>query len=163
MSLKVAIPLLIHLFATIVWIGGMFFSHFFLRPVLKQTLEPPARIQLALGVFRRFFPIVWVCILALWASGAWVTIVHYAMQVQVHVAVMAALALAMTLVFAFLFAFPYRKMQQAVDDENWRRASAKFSNIRKLMGLNLILGLATVAVATLGPAIDLTRHGWLAP
>ncbi len=151
MSLKVAVPLLLHELASIVWIGGMFFSHFFLRPVLKQSLEPPARIQLALGVFRRFFPWVWVCIATLWVSGAWVAIVHYQHKVGMHVIAMAAIALVMTLVFAYLFAFPYRKLRMAVEYENWRWASAKFSSIRKLIALNLALGLTTVAVATAGP------------
>lgn len=151
MSLKLAVPLLLHQLASIVWIGGMVFSHFFLRPVLKQSLEPPARIQLALGIFRRFFPWVWVCIATLWISGAWVAIVYYDHQVSLHVFVMAGLALIMTGVFAYLFVVPYRKMQTAVEYENWRWASAKFSNIRKLMAVNLGLGLLTVAVASVGP------------
>ena len=153
MNLKLAIPLLLHQLASIVWIGGMFFSHFFLRPVLKESLEPPARIQLALGVFRRFFPWVWVCIATLWVSGGWVAIIHYRYQVGSHVLAMAATALIMTLVFAYLFAVPYRQMRMAVECENWRGASAKFSNIRTLMALNLALGLATVAVASAGPAL----------
>jgi uncharacterized membrane protein len=163
MSLKMAVPLLFHELAVIVWIGGIFFSHFFLRPVLKQTLEPPARIQLALGVFRRFFPIVWLCILILWVTGAWVSIVHYSKAVGVHVMLMAGIALVMTLVFSYLVAFPYRTMQSSVDDENWRRASAKFSSIRKLMALNLVLGLTTVMVAIVGPAADRGLHEWLKP
>jgi len=151
MNLKLAIPLLLHQLASIVWIGGMFFSHFFLRPVLKRSLEPPARIQLALGVFRRFFPWVWVCIAILWISGAWVAIVISKAKIGLHVLAMAGTALAMTLIFAYLFAFPYRKLRIAVDYENWRWASAKFSQIRKLMAVNLGLGLTTVAIASAGP------------
>lgn len=153
MNLKLAIPVLLHQIASIVWIGGMFFSHFFLRPVLKDSLEPPARIQLALGVFRRFFPWVWVCIATLWLSGGWVAIVHYGQQVGFHVLAMASTALVMTLVFAYLFAVPYRKMRIAVECESWREASARFSTIRTLMALNLALGLATVAIASAGPAL----------
>jgi uncharacterized membrane protein len=162
MSLRLAVPLLLHQLASIVWIGGMFFSHFFLRPVLKQSLEPPARIQLALGVFRRFFPWVWVCIATLWLSGAWVAIVHYQHKVGLHVLAMAGTALVMTLVFAYLFAFPYRKLQMAVERENWRWASVKFSSIRKLIALNLGLGLATVAIATAGPVAIPTMEALLA-
>jgi uncharacterized membrane protein len=153
MNLKLAIPLLLHEFASIVWIGGMFFSHFFLRPVLKRSLEPPARIQLALGGFRRFFPWVWVCIAMLWITGAWVAIVHFQHKVGLHVYIMAGIALVMTLVFAYLFAFPYRKLRVAVEYENWRWASAKFSSIRKLMAVNLVLGLTIVAVASVGPVV----------
>jgi uncharacterized membrane protein len=153
MSSKLAIPLLLHQLASIVWVGGMFFSHFFLRPVIKASLDPPARIQLALGVFQRFFPWVWACVAILWVSGGWMAIVHYRGAVGGQVLAMAATALVMTLVFAYLFAFPYRQMRIAVEAENWRGASARFSSIRKLMALNLVLGLATVAVATVGPAV----------
>jgi uncharacterized membrane protein len=153
MDLKLAIPLLLHQLASIVWIGGMFFSHFFLRPVLKDSLEPPARIQLALGVFRRFFPWVWVCVATLWVSGGWITIIHYRGMVGSHVLAMMATALVMTLVFAYVFAVPYRKMRIAVEAQNWRGANAKFSKIRALVALNLALGLATVAIATAGPAV----------
>lgn len=152
MSLKLAIPLVLHHLASIVWIGGMFFSHFCLRPAIKQSLEPPARIQLALGVFRRFFPWVWICIVTLWVSGAWMAVVERQQPVGLHVLIMTAIALIMTLVFVYLFAFPYRKLGIAVDYENWRWASAKFSLIRKLIALNLALGLVTVAVAAAGPA-----------
>ena len=61
------------------------------------------------------------------------------------------IALGMTLVFAYLFAFPYRRMRIATGYENWRWASAEFSQVRKLMALNLALGVATLLVASAGP------------
>ena len=153
MNLNLAIPLFLHEVATVVWIGGMFFAHFALRPTLKQALEPPARIQVALGVFRRFFPWVWASIATLWLTGIWVSILVFKEKVGLHVLIMAGIALLMTLVFVYLFVMPYRKMRIAVEYENWRWASAKFSNIRKLMALNLMLGLLTVAVAVSGPMV----------
>ena len=36
---------LIHVLASMVWLGGMFFAHFCLRPAAQQ-LEPPVRIGL---------------------------------------------------------------------------------------------------------------------
>ena len=123
MNLDLAIPLVLHELATLVWIGGMFFAHFALRPTIKQTLEPPARIQVALGVFRRFFPWVWVAIATLW------------------------------LIYVFLYTMPYRKLRIAVEYENWRWASAKFSSIRKLMAVNLVLGLITTVIAVSGPMV----------
>lgn len=153
MNLNLAVPLVFHQLATIIWIGGMFFAHFALRPTIKQTLDPPARIQVALGVFRRFFPWVWVCIATLWVSGFWLTIVVFDTQVALFVPIMMGLALVMTLVFVYLFIMPYRKMRTAVEYENWRWASAKFSNIRKLMAINLLLGILTVLVAVAGPTV----------
>jgi len=153
MNLSLAVPLALHQLATIVWVGGMFFAHFALRPTIKQTLEPPARIQVALGVFRRFFPWVWVSIATLWVSGLWITIAIYQKNVGLHVYIMMGIALVMTLVFVYLFAVPFRKMRSAVEYENWRRASDKFSSIRKLMAVNLVLGLLTATVAVSGPNV----------
>jgi uncharacterized membrane protein len=153
MNLSLAIALFLHEVATVVWIGGMFFAHFALRPTLKQSLEPPARIAVALGVFRRFFPLVWVSIATLWLTGIWVSILVFKEKVGLHVVIMAAIAFLMTLVFVYLFVMPYRKMRIAVEYENWRWASVKFSNIRKLMFLNLMLGMLTIAVAVAGPLV----------
>ena len=36
---------LVHVLSLIVWIGGMVFAHFFLRPAV-QALEPPQRLRL---------------------------------------------------------------------------------------------------------------------
>jgi uncharacterized membrane protein len=153
MNLNLAIPLALHQLAALVWIGGMFFAHFALRPTLKQGLEPPARIQVAMGVFSRFFPWVWVCIATLWLTGLWIGIAEFQGRVGLHVHVMAGVALAMTLVFSYLYAFPYRKMRTAVGYENWRWASAKFSVIRKLMAMNLALGLLTAVVGVSGSLV----------
>jgi uncharacterized membrane protein len=153
MNLSLAIPLVLHELATVVWIGGMFFAHFALRPTIKQTLEPPARIQVALGVFRRFFPWVWVAIATLWLTGTWVAVVVMQGKIALHIILMAGIALVMTLAFVFLYTMPYRKMRIAVEYENWRWASAEFSSIRKLMSLNLTLGLITTVIAVSGAMV----------
>ena len=44
---------LTHVLSIIVWIGGMFFAHFCLRPAAQQ-LEPPQRVRLMHGVLQRF-------------------------------------------------------------------------------------------------------------
>ena len=61
---------LIHVLASMVWLGGMFFAHFCLRPAAQQ-LEPLVRIGLMCGVLQRFFAAVTVAIAALLASGIW--------------------------------------------------------------------------------------------
>ena len=43
---------LIHLLSIIVWVGGMVFAHFFLRPAL-QPLEPAVRMRLMADVLAR--------------------------------------------------------------------------------------------------------------
>jgi uncharacterized membrane protein len=44
----------LHVLSIIVWIGGMVFVHFFLRPVVAE-LEPAVRLRLMHDVLGRFF------------------------------------------------------------------------------------------------------------
>lgn len=50
---------LLHILSIVVWIGGMVFAHFFLRPAALQ-LPPPQRVPLMHGVLQRFFSAVLV-------------------------------------------------------------------------------------------------------
>jgi uncharacterized membrane protein len=143
----------LHQLAGTVWIGGMFFSHFALRPTLKSTLEVQARVAVALGVFRRFFAWVWAAIITLWASGFWIGIVAYGHNVALHVHIMMAIALVMTLIFIYIFVAPYRRMRIAAGYENWRWAGAEASRVRQWMAVNLALGIATMLVASVGPLV----------
>ncbi len=61
--------LLLHVAGVIVWIGGMFFAHFCLRPVATTQLPPPQRLPLLAAVLGRFFVSVAVCVVAILASG----------------------------------------------------------------------------------------------
>ena len=49
--------LFVHLAGVIVWVGGMSFAHFCLRPA-ALALPPAQRLALWSGVFGRFFPLV---------------------------------------------------------------------------------------------------------
>jgi len=51
----------IHLLSVIVWIGGMVFAHFFLRPALTP-LAAPDRVRLMHDVLGRFFGAVLVLV-----------------------------------------------------------------------------------------------------
>ena len=65
---------LIHLLAALVWVGGMFFAYVVLRPVAVEVLEPPQRLRLWEGVFRRFFVWVWVAVAILLGSGSYLIV-----------------------------------------------------------------------------------------
>ena len=154
MPSNLAIPLALHQLASAVWIGGMFFAHFALRPTLKAKLGPQARIEVAIGVFQRFFPWVWVAILTLWGSGFWIWVVGFGSKGVLHVHIMMGLALIMSLIFVYLYLFPYRAMVRlAMAYENWAWAGTMFAQVRRLMLVNLILGAITVTVASAGPSV----------
>ena len=59
---------LIHLAAAIFWMGGMAFMLLALRPAAAALLQQPERLMMG-AVWKRFFPIVLVSIVTLFATG----------------------------------------------------------------------------------------------
>ena len=84
-----SITVTLHLLAAVLWVGGMFFAHQMLRPVAATLLEPPLRQQLWVGVFGRFFPVVWGAIATIVATV--VTTIVTVIAAAVVVAVVAVI------------------------------------------------------------------------
>lgn len=147
-----AIAISLHLLAAVIWVGGMFFAYMALRPVAASLLEPPMRLTLWAQVFKRFFPWVWMAIVLLLASGLWMVFAHFGglSAVGNHVHIMIALAIIMIVIFAHVYYGPYRHLHSAVTTEDWPTGGAKLNKIRKLVGINLLLGLVVVVVAVAG-------------
>ena len=127
-----AIAIILHLLPAVIWVGGMFFAYMALRPVAASQLEPPARLSLWVGVFRKFFPWVFVAIALILGSGFWMV---YAMfgglaVTGLYVHVMLALGILMVLIFLHVYFAPFRRLQRAVCGANrarWDRAIARRS------------------------------------
>ena len=60
----------VHVLSIVLWIGGMAFAHFFLRPAVAQ-LEASVRLRLMHDVLGRFFKAVLVVSLLTLVSGVW--------------------------------------------------------------------------------------------
>ena len=143
--------LLLHLVGVIVWVGGMFFSYMVLRPASAEILEAPERLPLWNGVLRRFFSWVWIAIAAILGSGlAMIALLGGFAAAGLHVHVMLAFGVVMMLIFAHVFFAGYGRLKRYVGAREWKAAGSAMAQIRMLVGLNLILGFITVAVATLG-------------
>ena len=145
---------LVHLLATIAWVGGMFFAHQCLRPVVLAQLEGPQRLQLWNGVFGRFFPWVWVSVLLLLASGHGLIYFLGGFEaVPMHVHAMTGVGYLMAAIFAFIYFVPYARLRRAVAAQDWKAGAAAQDLIRRLVGTNLVLGLANVALVFVLPVI----------
>ncbi|MEO5342474.1 MAG: CopD family protein [Gammaproteobacteria bacterium SHHR-1] len=149
-----ALAISLHFLAALIWVGGMFFAHLMLRPAAAE-LEPAQRLQLMLGVFRRFFPWVWGCIGLLLSSGFWIFLGPFQGKAGLHVHLMSAVGLVMAAIFAFLYFVPYRKMGLAVGEQRWPDAASALGLIRKLILTNLILGLLISTYAVAGRHVQL--------
>ncbi|MDP2828075.1 MAG: CopD family protein [Sulfuricellaceae bacterium] len=143
---------MLHIFFVVIWVGGMFFAHQILRPVAADLLEPPQRLTQWVGVFKRFFPWVWISIAVILATGlTMIGLLGGMGAIPLYVHAMLALGLAMMGIFAHVFFSPYRHLQRHVAGQDWKSGAAALASIRKLVGINLVLGLITIAVATVRP------------
>ena len=146
---------LVHVLATVVWVGGMFFAHQCLRPVVLAQLEGPQRLRLWNGVFGRFFPWVWLSVLLLLASGHGLIYAFGGFRaVPMHVHLMTGVGYLMAAIFAFIYFVPYARLRRAVAAEDWKAGAAAQDLIRRLVGTNLVLGLANVALVFVLPALS---------
>lgn len=143
------ILVLIHLAAVIVWIGGMFFANFCLRPVAAAQLPPPQRLPLLAAVLGRFFVMVNLALAALWGSGL-ARLAQAGAAIPASWLAMLGLAIAMSIIFGFIVLRFHRRMVAAVALQDWPAAGRAMNAIRILVLTNLVLGFVTVAVAVLG-------------
>ena len=143
---------LLHLLAVLIWVGGMFFAHFFLRPSL-QVLQPPERVKLMHGVLQRFFAWVLVLVVVVLASGLGMIGSIHAMAAKaggqfnmpVSWIVMSILGVVMMAVFGHIRFALFKRLHRAVQAGDWAAGGAALGGIRKLVALNLALGLVIIA------------------
>ena len=147
-----SISIALHVIAAIIWVGGMFFAHMILRPSAVLVLEPPLRLQLWVQVFKRFFFWVWLSIIVVLATGYWMVFSFYGgfANIGIHIHIMHGLGIVMALIYMHVFFSPYRKLRHAVVVEDYPEGGRRLAQIRTLVGINILLGLATAAVATAG-------------
>lgn len=147
-------PVLItlHLLSAILWVGGMFFAYVALRPAAASLLEPPLRLALWVGVFSRFFPWVWIAVVLLVATGYVMVFAVFGgfAAAGIHVHVMQALGLIMIALYLHLFFAPFQRLKRSVIIEDWPDAGTQLNRIRRIVGINLSLGLVVAAVASGG-------------
>jgi len=149
----VRIALWLHLLGVVIWVGGMFFAHVALRPA-AQGLPPPTRLTLMFGVLATFFRWVAAAVVAIIVTGflmiAWLG--GFA-GLGTHVHVMTALGLLMASVFGYVIAVPFPRVRVSVATQSWEAAGAALVQVRRLVGFNLVVGLATITVAVLGHGV----------
>jgi len=147
---------LVHLLSVIVWIGGMVFVHFFLRPAVA-ALEAPPRLRLMHDVLGRFFRAVMVVAGLTLISGLWM-IGRVAKQVvqsggsfamPLDWTVMSVLGILMVLVFSYIRFALYKRLDRAVIAGDWVAGGAALASIRPWVAINMALGAGIVCFTLL--------------
>lgn len=147
------IALLLHLAGVVIWVGGMFFAYFALRPAAGETLAPPLRLPLWAATLQRFFAWVSLAMALILASGvAMILLLGGFGAVGIHVHAMLAIGIVMMAIFGHIRSAPFKKLRRNVEAQDWQAGGDALARIRKLVAINLALGFLTIAVATLGPA-----------
>ncbi len=143
----------LHVLSLIVWVGGMVFAHFFLRPAVA-TLEPPLRLRLMHDVLGRFFKAVLVASLLTLVSGVWMLgraakqVVQSGGNFQMPLAwtVMAVLGVLMVAIFMHIRFALYKRPGRAVEASDTASGGAAMAQIRRWVTVNLGLGVLIVVV-----------------
>jgi len=142
--------LFLHILAVVVWVGGMAFAYMCLRPA-ASALPPPLRLGLWVGVLSRFFTLVWIAIALILISGLWMLFSVGVAGAPKAWIWMAASGSVMMLIFVTLWIGPWGRLKAGVAVEDWPAAAIALGAIRQRVGINVILGVITIAIATLGP------------
>ncbi len=145
------INLALHVLSVMVWVGGMFFAYMFLRPAAASELEPPIRLRLWRTVFSRFFPWVWAAIILVPLTGIMLTAPWQGFtNAPLYIHIMTTLGSIMILIFLHVFFAPFKRIKRCLDEDDIPGAAQQLNTIRKLVGINTLIGVITIAVATAG-------------
>lgn len=146
---------LLHLVAGIVWMGGMTFMLFALRPAALATLDAQPRAILMGEVWKRFYILVLLAIVALFTTGTHLyTATFRAAKAAVGQGsvplgwnIMLVLGLIMMLIFGHIYFAGFKKYKHAVAAGEWPIAAKAAGLMHTMTLINFTLGwLAILAV-----------------
>ncbi|MDR2308053.1 MAG: CopD family protein [Paucimonas sp.] len=148
--LAFALPYTLHVLAALVWVGGMFFAWLVLRPATVAALQGPDRLRLWVEVFQRFFRWVWLAVAVLAVSGVGMIHLRFSgFETAPHyVQVMIGGAIVMFALFMRIQALLLPELRTAVQAQDWAAGAGVLGRIRRMVGINLLIGVGVVAVAS---------------
>jgi uncharacterized membrane protein len=68
----------------------------------------------------------------------------------IHIHIMHGAGIVMVLIYLRVFFSPYRQLKQAVIIQDYPLAGTQLNRIRKLIGINIVIGLLVITVASAG-------------
>lgn len=146
-----------HLLGVVVWIGGMAFTLFCLRPAAR-VLEPPARVTLMHAAMKRFITVVSIAIAVIFVCGAAMVGIAWSAAARTGLAfnmpldwyAMIAIFFVMLAVFIHIRNVLFRRLDEAVTAARWPDGAAALAAIRWEVSINLVLGTFVIFFVRLG-------------
>ena len=148
MSLAIAL----HVLSAMIWVGGMFFAYMAMRPAVVEVIDASQRGLLWCRTLSRFFLWVWAAVILLPVTGYWMIFSVFGGMSGVgwHIHLMQGVGIVMILIYFHVFFAPFWRLKQAVANQDPQEGGRQVGQIRKLVGINLILGLIVVVVGAGG-------------
>lgn len=145
----------LHLLAVVLWVGGMSFVLFFLRPALV-LLQPPDRGKLMRDVLRRFFTGATLAVAVVLGTGLWMLSQAGRALAQgggvrwpPDWIAMVVLGLAMMVIYGFVRVVLFPRFADALERGDAPAAAAGLARIRTWVSVNLALGVAVIVVVVM--------------
>ncbi|PWW45841.1 CopD family protein [Melaminivora alkalimesophila] len=142
---------LLHVLSIIVWVGGMAFAHFFLRPAVQQ-LAPAERVPLMRAILQRFLAAVGASVVVVLTTGlALIGMVSMGggFVMPWDWKFMSGVGLLMMAIYAYIYLALLSRLDTAVQAADWAVGGDALARIRTWVGINLLLGTAIVVVVLL--------------
>ena len=152
MTKAIEVALFLHLLGVAVWIGGMVFANFCLRPALGD-LTPQMRLPLWESVFARFFNWVAASVLVILLTGGFLLTQYGGAHAAWPLHTMAGIGIVMMLLFGHIRFAVFPRIRRAVQAQNWPDGARAVGTVRRLVVVNLVLGVVTVGAAVLSRGI----------
>jgi uncharacterized membrane protein len=146
-----AVLMALHAMGAVVWVGGMAFAYMVLRPSV-DAMEPPHKMTLLAAVFRRFFIWVWHAVVVLPVTGYVLMFGLYGGFAGGggHVHLMQGVGWVMNALFIYMVVVPYPSFRRAIAAADWPEAARHLPRIRRVIGINLVLGVISVVAGSAG-------------
>lgn len=135
----------LHIAAAVVWLGGVSFMLFALRPAAGALLPPPQRLPLIALVMEKFFALVWASIGLLLLTGLAMLLPVGMKNAPLGWHLMLGIGLVMFALFGHLYFGPYRRLKMAIAASDWPEGGRRVGQIAKLALSNLVLGALAIA------------------
>ena len=146
-----------HVLSIVIWVGGMVFAHFFMRPAAVELLPPPQRVPLLHGALRRFLNSLIPVVIVVLFSG--LGMMHRAVSESRKVGLefpmpldwtlMAVFGVFMMLIFAFVRFALLPRLTRAVGVHDWPAGGTALNMIRFWVATNMVIGVGIIGMAIL--------------
>jgi uncharacterized membrane protein len=139
--------LFVHLAGVLVWVGGMFFAYFCLRPAAAQLLQPPERLPLWVATFERFFRLAAIAVALILLSGFTMLARAGFTTAPPGWHIMMTVGAVMAGIFAYVYAVLFPSLRRQCTAAAWPAAGALLNTIRQWVAVNLVLAVVVLIAA----------------